>query len=46
MRRILLRLRVSPSELIEGYLGEGLLRDSPLVHDILQGDTTPRDYAL
>ncbi|KAE8891010.1 hypothetical protein PF005_g4630 [Phytophthora fragariae] len=39
-------LRVFPSSLIEGYLGEGLIRDSPLVRDVLGGDTTPRDYAL
>ncbi|EEY53654.1 uncharacterized protein PITG_07344 [Phytophthora infestans T30-4] len=34
------------SELILGYLGDGLIRDSSLVKDILDGDTTPRDYAL
>ncbi|KAG3112755.1 hypothetical protein PI124_g6223 [Phytophthora idaei] len=34
------------SELILGYLGDGLIRDSPLVKNILNGDTTPRDYAL
>lgn len=39
-------LRVFPSSIIEGYLGEGLIRDSPLVQEILGGDTTPRDYAL
>ncbi|GMF22139.1 unnamed protein product [Phytophthora fragariaefolia] len=39
-------LRVFPSLLIEGYLGEGLIRDSPLVQDELGGDTTPRNYAL
>ncbi|KAL4161777.1 hypothetical protein PRNP1_002329 [Phytophthora ramorum] len=39
-------LRVFPSSLIEGYLGGGLIRDSPLVQDILGGDTTPREYAL
>jgi hypothetical protein len=39
-------LRVFPSSLIQGYLGSGLIRDSPLVHDILGGDTTPRKFAL
>ncbi|KAE9355437.1 hypothetical protein PF008_g4057 [Phytophthora fragariae] len=39
-------LRVFPSSLIEGYLGDGFIRDSPLVQDVLAGDTTPRDYAL
>ncbi|ETI36099.1 hypothetical protein F441_17585 [Phytophthora nicotianae CJ01A1] len=39
-------LRVFPASLVQGYLGEGLIRDSPLVQDILGGDTTPRDYAL
>ncbi|KAL3667505.1 hypothetical protein V7S43_007725 [Phytophthora oleae] len=39
-------LRVFPSSLIEGYLGGGLIRDSPLVREVLGGDTTPRDYAL
>ncbi|GMF20395.1 unnamed protein product [Phytophthora lilii] len=34
------------SELIIGYLGEGLIRDSPLVQTVLSGDTTPRDYSL
>ncbi|EEY53633.1 uncharacterized protein PITG_07320 [Phytophthora infestans T30-4] len=39
-------LRVFPSSLIQGYMGEGLVRDSPLVQNILGGDTTPRDSAL
>lgn len=39
-------LRVFPSSLIGGYLGNGLVRDSPLVLGVLSGDTTPRDYAL
>ncbi|KAL4138728.1 hypothetical protein PRIC2_002232 [Phytophthora ramorum] len=39
-------LRVFPSSLIQGYLGDGLIKDSPLVKDVLTGDTTPRDYAL
>ncbi|KAE8962817.1 hypothetical protein PR003_g30863 [Phytophthora rubi] len=38
--------RVFTSNLIEGYIGDGLIRDSPLVQDVLGGDTTPRDYAL
>jgi hypothetical protein len=37
---------VLTSSLIEGYMGDGLVRHSPLVRDILQGDTTPRDYVL
>ncbi|KAH7460435.1 hypothetical protein PRIC1_006890 [Phytophthora ramorum] len=39
-------LRVFPSSVIEGYMGNGLVRDSPLVRDVLGGDTSPRDYAL
>ncbi|EGZ26237.1 hypothetical protein PHYSODRAFT_327151 [Phytophthora sojae] len=39
-------LRVFPSSLIEGYVGDGLFRDSPLVQDVLGGDTSPRDFAL
>ncbi|GMF12145.1 unnamed protein product [Phytophthora lilii] len=39
-------LRVFPSSLIEGYLGNGLIRDSPLVLNVLGGDITPKDYAL
>ncbi|KAK1942824.1 hypothetical protein P3T76_005461 [Phytophthora citrophthora] len=31
---------------ISGYIGDGLIKDSPLIHDTLGGDTTPRDYAL
>ncbi|RLN64886.1 hypothetical protein BBJ29_003441 [Phytophthora kernoviae] len=34
------------SELILGYAGEGLIRDSPLVQNVLGGDTTPRDYTV
>ncbi|ETO64837.1 hypothetical protein F444_17720 [Phytophthora nicotianae P1976] len=34
------------SKLILGYLGDGLIRDSPLVKNFLGGDTTSRDYAL
>jgi hypothetical protein len=37
---------VSTSSLIAGYMGDGLVRDSPLVVGVLGGDTTPRDYAL
>ncbi|GMF40229.1 unnamed protein product [Phytophthora fragariaefolia] len=37
---------VFSASLIGGYLGDGLIRDSPLVQDILGGDTTPRDYVL
>ncbi|GMF40227.1 unnamed protein product [Phytophthora fragariaefolia] len=28
------------------YTGDGLIRDSPLVQNVLGGDTTPRDYVL
>jgi hypothetical protein len=38
--------RVFTSSLIEGYAGEGLICDSPLVHDVLAGDTSPRDHVL
>ncbi|KAL3667617.1 hypothetical protein V7S43_007171 [Phytophthora oleae] len=31
---------------IAGYIGDGLIKDSPLVQGVLEGDTTPRDYAL
>ncbi|KAE8999718.1 hypothetical protein PR003_g20257 [Phytophthora rubi] len=34
------------SKLILGYVGDGLIRDSPLVQTYLGGDTTPRDYSL
>ncbi|KAE9125433.1 hypothetical protein PF007_g6353 [Phytophthora fragariae] len=37
---------VFASSLIGGYVGDGLIRDSPLVQDVLGGDTTPRDYVL
>ncbi|KAJ8561582.1 hypothetical protein ON010_g8096 [Phytophthora cinnamomi] len=37
---------VFTSSLIGGYVGDGLIRDSSLVKDILGGDTTPRDYVL
>ncbi|KAL3660183.1 hypothetical protein V7S43_014714 [Phytophthora oleae] len=39
-------LRVFTSSLVKGYVGDGLIGDSPLVLDVLGGDTTPRDYAL
>ncbi|KAE9337830.1 hypothetical protein PF008_g12351 [Phytophthora fragariae] len=39
-------LRVFTSSLIKGYMGDGLINDSPLVRDVLGGDTTPRDYVL
>ncbi|KAE8891125.1 hypothetical protein PF005_g22454 [Phytophthora fragariae] len=39
-------LRVFPSSLIESYVGGGLIRDSPLVQDVLGGDTSPRDFTL
>ncbi|POM59516.1 hypothetical protein PHPALM_31741 [Phytophthora palmivora] len=34
------------AELIVGYCGDGLIRESPLVHDVLGGDTTPRTDTL
>jgi hypothetical protein len=34
------------SELILGYLGDGLIRDSPLVQSVLKGDTSPRSFSL
>ncbi|RLN50314.1 hypothetical protein BBJ28_00010781 [Nothophytophthora sp. Chile5] len=34
------------AELIAGYAGEGLIRDSPLVQAVLGGDTTPRNQTL
>ncbi|GMF66264.1 unnamed protein product [Phytophthora lilii] len=39
-------LRVFPSSLIESYVGDGLIGDSPLVRVVMGGDTTPRNYAL
>ncbi|KAG1690917.1 hypothetical protein DVH05_027376 [Phytophthora capsici] len=39
-------LRVFTSSLIKGYVGDGLIADSPLVLNVLSGDTTPRDYAV
>jgi hypothetical protein len=39
-------LRVFPSSLIGGYMGDGLVRDSPLVQHVLGGDTSPRNHAL
>ncbi|KAK1929460.1 hypothetical protein P3T76_015028 [Phytophthora citrophthora] len=39
-------LRVFTSSLVKGYVGNGLIGDSPLMMDVLGGDTTPRDYAL
>jgi hypothetical protein len=38
--------QVFTASLIGSYVGDGLLRDSPLVQDVLGGDTSPRDYAL
>ncbi|EGZ18275.1 hypothetical protein PHYSODRAFT_502265 [Phytophthora sojae] len=38
--------RVFTATLISGYVGKGLIRDSPLVQKVLAGDTTPRDSAL
>ncbi|KAL4106365.1 hypothetical protein PRIC1_004416 [Phytophthora ramorum] len=37
---------ISTSSLIADYMGDGLVGDSPLVQDVLGGDTTPRDYAV
>ncbi|KAH7492105.1 hypothetical protein PRIC1_002422 [Phytophthora ramorum] len=37
---------VMQSELILGYIGGGLIRDSPLVQTVLGGDTTPRGYSI
>ncbi|GMF34528.1 unnamed protein product [Phytophthora lilii] len=34
------------AELIVGYCGDGLIRDSPLVRDILGGSTEPREDTL
>ncbi|GMF43632.1 unnamed protein product [Phytophthora fragariaefolia] len=39
-------LRVFQSSLIGGYLGDSLISESPLVQNVLRGDTTPRNYAL
>ncbi|KAF4322194.1 hypothetical protein BBI17_001905 [Phytophthora kernoviae] len=38
--------RIFTATLICGYAGNGLIRDSPLVQNVLKNDTTPRDYAL
>ncbi|KAL4106366.1 hypothetical protein PRIC1_004417 [Phytophthora ramorum] len=38
--------RVFTASLISGYLGKGLIRESPLVKNVLGNDTTPRDYAV
>eukprot|EP00644_Phytophthora_capsici_P001171 jgi/Phyca11/556329/estExt2_Genewise1Plus.C_PHYCAscaffold_860111 len=37
---------VLTADYIAGYIGDGLIKDGPLVQDVLGGDTTPRDYAL
>lgn len=37
---------VFTSSLIAGYVGDGLIRDSSLMQEVLGGDTTPRDYML
>ncbi|RLN50313.1 hypothetical protein BBJ28_00010779 [Nothophytophthora sp. Chile5] len=34
------------ASLIGGYVGDGLIRDSPLVQHTLEGDTTPRNQTL
>ncbi|KAG3249107.1 hypothetical protein PI124_g6225 [Phytophthora idaei] len=34
------------AKLIAGYCGDGLIRDSPLVKDVLEGDTSPRTDTL
>ncbi|KAG6612565.1 uncharacterized protein IUM83_03248 [Phytophthora cinnamomi] len=34
------------AELIVGYTGDGLIRDSPLVKSVLSGDTTPTNKTL
>jgi hypothetical protein len=34
------------ASLISGYVGDGLIRDSRLVQDVLGGDSNPRQYAL
>ncbi|OWY99487.1 Transmembrane protein [Phytophthora megakarya] len=37
---------VFTSSFIAQYLGDGHIRDSPLVQNILNGDTTPRNYSI
>lgn len=37
---------VFTASLIADYAGDGLIRDSPLVDNVLDGDTTPRDYVI
>ncbi|KAJ8558755.1 hypothetical protein ON010_g8695 [Phytophthora cinnamomi] len=37
---------VYTASLISTYVGEGLIYDSPLVQDVLGGDTSPRDFAV
>ncbi|GMF63985.1 unnamed protein product [Phytophthora fragariaefolia] len=39
-------LRVFTSSLIKDYMGDGLINNSPLVQNVLGGDTAPRDYIL
>ncbi|KAJ8548704.1 hypothetical protein ON010_g10968 [Phytophthora cinnamomi] len=34
------------ASLITSYMGQGLIYDSPLVQDVLGGDTSPRDFAV
>ncbi|KAI9980906.1 hypothetical protein PInf_010251 [Phytophthora infestans] len=38
--------RVFTASLISGYVGNGLIRDSSLVHKVLENDTSPRDHAV
>ncbi|KAE8983769.1 hypothetical protein PF010_g21744 [Phytophthora fragariae] len=37
---------VFTASLIAGYIGDGPVHNSPLVRDVLDGDTTPRDYVV
>ncbi|KAE8998851.1 hypothetical protein PF002_g17330 [Phytophthora fragariae] len=37
---------VYTASLIATYMGDGLIYDSPLVQDVLGGNTSPRDYAV
>ncbi|OWZ12876.1 hypothetical protein PHMEG_00013889 [Phytophthora megakarya] len=38
--------RIFTASFISSFVGHGLIRDSPLVHNVLGNDSTPRDYAL
>ncbi|KAE9125430.1 hypothetical protein PF005_g6214 [Phytophthora fragariae] len=38
--------RVFTATLISGYVGKGLIGESPLVKKVLGGDTTPRNYTV